>query len=400
MSKSAKHTQSSSKADERALVSLIQSIGALETPEGSNSAPIESLARLLADHRLHALVTTKSSELGPHLADLDQGPELIEMLAAARQSLRLLALRDTILEKGLADALRALELAGIQPVILKGRALALTVYDDPWHRPHSDVDLLIDAGDVAVTQRVLDSAGFALPHGIRGQFTSHQFLYSRELAAGVQLHLDVHWKLSNRHQFAEAITYSEARRRAQSICLHGVTHRIVSFEDALLHALIHLYAHHHDEFQPAIWLYDIYLLIEQLTDAQLLALLRRAQSAGASSVAKRGIERAVAACGTTLSDQVRIALSTLPEDESEAFFEMSRIDEIRSDLRVIRSPTARAQYLAEVAFPPASSMLERYGYRARLLLPVAYTRRTLEALARLNPTKPDLNATYLKDGER
>jgi hypothetical protein len=328
---------------------------------------------LLQEHRLYALAAAHPEFVEESAAfnASDLGEQLVQIR-------RRLAIRDALLESGLGTAINALEKAGVQPLILKGRALGMTLYEKPWHRPHSDIDLLISPADRKAVHNLLPTLGFELPFGIRGDLTSHQFLYRKELQAGVTLHLDIHWRLSNRQHFARAIRYRDARLRSITIERQGVQHRLLHPEDLLLHALIHLHAHHDDEDRPYLWFYDIHLLLKTLTDSELDRVLDRAIACEASTVARIGIESTIKLCGTKLPANIQTKLQDMPDDSSADYIEMSRIAEIKADFSALAGTAEKFTYLRELIFPPPRSMLERYDYQSRALLPFAYIRRLLE----------------------
>jgi hypothetical protein len=64
------------------------------------------------------------------------------------------------LERTLHSLGRGLEAAGVRYTVLKGPAVAHTMYPDPSWRPFSDLDLLVGAGDWPFTQELLATAGF------------------------------------------------------------------------------------------------------------------------------------------------------------------------------------------------------------------------------------------------
>src|SRR5205814_1722191 len=58
------------------------------------------------------------------------------------------------------QALRALTAAGLEPIVLKGAALAYTAYPEPALRTHSDIDLLLGPDELPLASDVLAEAGF------------------------------------------------------------------------------------------------------------------------------------------------------------------------------------------------------------------------------------------------
>ncbi|MFO1057442.1 MAG: nucleotidyltransferase family protein [Dongiaceae bacterium] len=90
---------------------------------------------------------------------IDPGRELTPYL-------RTVALRERHRAGHLAAVLRqaadALAARGLEPILLKGAALAHTVYPDPALRHCHDLDLLIEPGDLAAAGDALAAAGFAV----------------------------------------------------------------------------------------------------------------------------------------------------------------------------------------------------------------------------------------------
>src|SRR5579875_2354823 len=66
----------------------------------------------------------------------------------------------TRIATALRQALAALQGAGLTPIVLKGAALAHTVYPRPFYRTMSDIDLLLPAGQIGRAQELLEGAGF------------------------------------------------------------------------------------------------------------------------------------------------------------------------------------------------------------------------------------------------
>jgi hypothetical protein len=59
-----------------------------------------------------------------------------------------------------ASVRKELESAGVSPVLLKGRAFACLLYDEPRDRPYADVDLLVPPADARRAEGILRDLGF------------------------------------------------------------------------------------------------------------------------------------------------------------------------------------------------------------------------------------------------
>ena len=143
------------------------------------------------------------------------------------------------LESRLLSALDALAEAEIEPVLLKGAALALTVYGSFVARPMSDVDLLVPRDDVMRAREVLLAAGWA--EGVEHSpefYEGHHHLQPLVDAQGTGTSLELHTSLFfEGHPFA--LTSDDIRRRADKVVVRGRTVLVPSVHDQLLHLCLH-----------------------------------------------------------------------------------------------------------------------------------------------------------------
>jgi hypothetical protein len=162
------------------------------------------------------------------------------------------------IEPTLQRALGALAAANVEPIVVKGAALAYTAYRDPAHRTLSDVDLLLDPGDLDLASRALRQAGFCA-RGSDPMATHHaRPYYWGDGQIGVELHRDV---LPRPNPYL--VDLPAMRARARSARLGGVRARVLAPEDALHLACVHVaYAHHYEWF-PLRALVDILAIVDR-----------------------------------------------------------------------------------------------------------------------------------------
>jgi len=86
-----------------------------------------------------------------------------------------------------------LRTAGVELVVLKGVALALTYYETPALRPMVDVDILIHPRDIDVTMRTLDAAGWTPRAPLAQDHVRRRREVDYRGPCGEKL--DVHWHL-------------------------------------------------------------------------------------------------------------------------------------------------------------------------------------------------------------
>lgn len=157
---------------------------------------------------------------------------------------------------------RALEEAKIPVLLLKGPALARTVYPDPALRHSSDIDLLVKPEDVLKCEPVFSQLGYTCPEHtfhFAAQDRHHQVFFP----SGNGSHVELHWVAdSSFHMFSPGWLKNAFDRKIQ------VTAEDLSFYT--LHPVDHLtiLAHHHVFMHQSLrldWIYDIALLKDTLT---------------------------------------------------------------------------------------------------------------------------------------
>lgn len=85
----------------------------------------------------------------------------------------------------------ALEEAGIPGIVLKGHALARTVYKDPAIRHSSDIDILVKPEDIPRCEPVFEVLGYSCPEKsfkTSRYSTNHQIFYPQKKGLVVELH--------------------------------------------------------------------------------------------------------------------------------------------------------------------------------------------------------------------
>lgn len=123
-------------------------------------------------------------------------------------SRRLLTLRDfavrsrqvsrlAVLDAAAVEAIEALHAAGVNVLMLKGAALARTLYRDGEVRGQQDVDLLVAPGDLDAAGAVLSKLGYrsySEERGIVG-WTEHADVWWRTKEGFGNVIVDLHWRM-------------------------------------------------------------------------------------------------------------------------------------------------------------------------------------------------------------
>ena len=156
------------------------------------------------------------------------------------------AARNTLLFGVVREVLQACQRQGIAVIVLKGAALAETVYPNRAVRPMGDIDLLVRPEALEAMDDALTALGYRfVDHGRpkaywRTQY--YEFTFQPPLAAPLTVPIEVHWALE-RPSRPFRIDMDGLWQRAIPATIAGVDTRILAPEDQLLHLCVHLCKH-------------------------------------------------------------------------------------------------------------------------------------------------------------
>ena len=154
-----------------------------------------------------------------------------------------------------APALSALAARAVEPVVLKGAALAGSVYVEPWLRHCHDVDLLVPRSRLADAVSCVAAAGFRrLPAGDAG---AHHLAFEHESGLPLRLHAEPFLP----GVYAQADAFAAAAV-AGEVC--GVPARVLPPAAALVHVCGH--ASYHRAGERLRWVCDAWSLVDRTED--------------------------------------------------------------------------------------------------------------------------------------
>jgi hypothetical protein len=301
-----------------------------------------------------------------------------EVLAAkAREH----AATELLRQRESAAVLTALAAEGVLPIVLKGTALAYSVYCSPASRPRVDTDLLIRLADVPLVRQVTARIGYTAPLHCDGDLLFCQFPLKRTDEFGLAHTFDVHWRISTQSVFAEVMTFDEIAPAAHALPALGPYARTAGPVHALLLACIHP-AMHHRNVESLLWLYDVHLLASRLSAPEYEAFAALAVARRVSAICAHQLDRARRCFDTPVpaSAMRRLAMSRGAE-ASAAYLRPDRAwgDELLANIRALPRWSDRLRLLREVTLPAPAYMLEAYGLtpsrRGTAVLPLLYFHR-------------------------
>lgn len=191
-----------------------------------------------------------------------------------------------------APLLEALSAEGIQTIVLKGAALAVTVYARPALRPFGDIDLLVPSADGPRARAVVERLGWVpvrrVPPGARGAGTSLNYTD----AQGVDV--DLHWAALAECTAPGADDGFWARAREAR--LGDAPVRVLSPEDQLLHVLVH--GQRQQVIPTGHWMADAISLLRSSGDRfDWTACVAEARSRSLSLQLRKAVDEVAAAGG-------------------------------------------------------------------------------------------------------
>ncbi|HVB79804.1 MAG TPA: nucleotidyltransferase family protein [Candidatus Binataceae bacterium] len=275
------------------------------------------------------------------------------------------SLRNLHLARELGRLTALLERGGVEPLALKGPALALAAYGALALRQFTDLDLLVRESEVGRAAEILIGEDYAPAPGYGLADLGRPGAYEIALArAGALTEVDLHWRLVPPY-FPLALDGEDLWRRAVRIEIEGVAVRTLAPADHLLYLCAHGAKH---GWQALGGICDLAELIRASSRASPIDwddLCARAKRAGADRALGLGVllahELLDAAVPAGVLEVARrepavmraargfIRYASNPGDRGPGFYQRWSVP-----LRVIAKPGARLRYLAARALLPSA----------------------------------------------
>jgi Uncharacterised nucleotidyltransferase len=312
---------------------------------------------------------------GGHFSNVPAGPRRT-LQQVAGEALIYDALQRRDLQRLLAD----LHADGSSPLVFKGAALAGSHYAESWLRPRGDVDLLVSVDQFPAVADVLERRGFvraprpAGPRVAQARFIGHP--------EGAPIAYDVHWRLAEPLVFAGCLPFDALDADAVVDAETGA--RRLCDVHALLAALVHRVAHHHDS-DNLLMLYDVDRLARGLDACAWHRLADLASQWSIGGVCGRGLDLAREAFSSPVPEEVLGRLSGMASSEPASAWlnrPLSRIDLLRSDLVALPSWRSRLDLLRHHLFPAPVYLRAAYRCDERTWAGPLYAHRIARGIGR------------------
>ncbi|MFH1084393.1 MAG: nucleotidyltransferase family protein [Chloroflexota bacterium] len=331
----------------------------------------EALTRLAQAERISPLLYA----VGRH-AEWLPGP----VLERLRRDYMLTAARNALYLGALARALARLEAAGIAAIVLKGAALAETLYEQIAVRPLGDLDLLVQREDGAAALAALAELGYAPldPEARPGAALAWENEVCLTCPQPLPHLLEIHWSLFDSPHYQQRLAMDWFWDTAQRATVGGREALILGPEAQLVHLCGHLALHH--EGQGWLWHHDIAellarrgatldwgLALEQAERGELVVamqtVLGRVAAAWQAPIPPAALARLAALRPSPAEMRAMAPLSAPSATVAGRFW---------ADLAAMPGWRARLRYALESLFPSSDYMRQRYAIRHGWLLPLYY----------------------------
>jgi len=276
------------------------------------------------------------------------------------------ALWSMLLEAETRRLLAVMAQAAIPGLLLKGQAIAQWAYPDPALRASGDIDVLVATREAAdALARGLCEVGFELFQP-SGDLVALEMMLRREVAPGLWVEIDLHYRVVNSPLFAERFTFDELMAESIALPRLGANARGLGPAHAFVHACMHWAAT--QAVGAAIrlkWLYDVPAFARCFSATDWQSVQQLAMARGLAGVCLGMIEAAQADFGAdfvAVPGDVTDALRAAMRHES---LDVTRLHDWRyMQLQAfLAQPTARlrARYLWQRLWPSRDYMVYLYG---------------------------------------
>lgn len=316
-----------------------------------------------------------------------------KMLERIAEEARLIGLWELTHGAAVGKLLAKLETAGIEAVLMKGTALAYSIYDEPAARRRGDSDLLIRPDDRDDARAVLTEAGWYRnddPHGITFQ---EGWLHD---AAGHFVHaVDLHWEPSDRAVLQKVLSLEDFFAHKCALPRMGKGAFRADHPLTIIHETInqkwhvaHGYWTENGQVKGArrlTWSVDFDLLASELTDSDWARLTTLCAERGVGPLVAEALHGAQSDLGTPLPEGVLAALKAKPtHSDIAAFFATTdNLTEFWLNLRSARSWGDRFRMVRDRGFPPRGYLIEKYPNNSGWPTPLLQGRLLVETAGRI-----------------
>ena len=301
---------------------------------------------------------------------------------------------NTLMYQELERILEALGAAGIPVIVLKGAALAATVYEDIGLRPMGDLDLLVGREDITSAAETMKAIGFHRVSKDRipglNDLIGHAFLLMSEAQRNIAVELhwnliegNADWRSPSIHWFWKQTCEAD---QANNKGFVGIDWLSLNPTANLLYLAAHLMLQHGLSQARLLWLFDIHQLIsnsyEEFRWSELISKANTFNWMEATGITLQEVHNRFM---TPVDDSALASFSIQENKKAWSFIRTkARSPETRflRELRNLSTLTwwARVLLIFSILFPSPVHIQRQYNLRSIWLSPVFYVYRWMDIL--------------------
>ena len=293
----------------------------------------------------------------------------------------------------LANLLGALAGHGVQALVMKGSALAYSLYDRPHLRRRGDTDLLIHERDLEQARLQFERLGFVRRRDPQGLVYQQSWLL--DTGIGFVHAVDLHWRPNDSPVLQEVLRADEFFALAQPLPRLAppamAPHKVHTFLQGICNQAWH--AHHgylvdgENVTAPErlVWALDNHLLATAFTEDDWTLLADLAQPRAVAPLVLTALRKAQVHHGTHLPEAIvsRLAEGPPQTDVMRRLFEQDQVAAAMQDLRALEGIGAKLQYVRRHALPKGDYLRGKYPDSKGWPLALLHLRRWSEIALRL-----------------
>lgn len=310
------------------------------------------------------------------------------VLEAARDEARIQPFWEDDHRTALSILIEALHQAGIETAVMKGTALAYSVYPNPALRRRGDTDLLIEHAPRKSVRTLLRASGFHQ----RGDRRPLQESWAIATDAGFTHEIDLHWRISASMAVSQAFERDHPRKRLVALPRLSAHAKSIAPLDSFIQICMNRAAH--DEFgylvedrkvfggNRLVWAIDLDRLGQSFGPHGWDSLARIATCCGAAGIVASGMDFARRTLGSSVPEAIeqRLLQAAAGDDTISRYFtNRPALTRMSEDMAGADTFADKAAFLISHLFPGREFMANHFPGSDRWPIPLLWARRVLDA---------------------
>lgn len=280
--------------------------------------------------------------------------------------------------------------SGIDHALMKGTALAYSLYSSPHLRSRGDTDILVPRSHLNEARRILNSLGYSLdPSAFGNELTDHQESWIKTTPDRALHTIDLHWAVMNGAALADIFPVEECLACAEDLPALSPSARTLSKAHNLAHACLHRLMHRTAPYlvgdraylgaDRLIWAVDIRLLCEALTESDRQEVISLAGRHGVAGPILDGVRFAELETGLVADPAFLEALTKIdPNPEMDRYFlRLGRRGRAWANLQASGNWAQIVRKGFRMALPPLSAIRAQHPNAGIWSLLALYVRRSV-----------------------